>query len=546
MADPEGVEAPATRGRPTTGAPQASKSTNALGAAFAQQMTAKPPAALEEEWYVSIEGVQSGPFSLGEAQRWVGSKPFDADLHCWSEGFDDWLPVDKVSHFRGLRKRPERPTAPPPIPRGAPATSRSGRVPALAAAPPVAKIDESEPKPLFAATMAALERSEASAPHRANGSGTLTAMPNAGATAPAIPKQMPAIQAKASLPGPTRAGSGPIAKLSSGPGLAATRNALAEAFDVGPSESATNVEAPAYDDGFATSAPPAEVEPAKAAPITGDDDMEIGEVSRVVNLADLAKTAKPKPKSGRATGSVPKIPIGDLSAAAAATGRSTASNPAFGMTGPFQPIASESLVAAAPARERRRGMMILLLVAALLLAGGVVAVVMIMGNSNGDDSSTLAHSLQYDNSRPDDMPRPKNAIEAVTQGAQMAQHQQQQKQPQQHQQIHYTQPDVPETPGDPTKSKIKPEEIEDIANKNAEGTKRCYMRAQKGTLGIDVAEIKRIDVLFTLDPTGTVTTVSLSDHTNDQFGQCLIARVKAWKFRASPGGQFKFPLVFAN
>ncbi|HEY0194760.1 MAG TPA: GYF domain-containing protein, partial [Kofleriaceae bacterium] len=73
----------------------------------------KPPPALEEEWYVSIDGDQSGPFSLAEAQRWVAARPFEADLHCWSEGFDDWLPVDKVSHFRGLRKKPAPPPAPP-------------------------------------------------------------------------------------------------------------------------------------------------------------------------------------------------------------------------------------------------------------------------------------------------------------------------------------------------------------------------------------------------------------------------------------------------
>ena len=81
---------------------------------------AEAAAALEEEWYVSIDGVQSGPFSLTDAQRWVASKPFEAELHCWSEGFDDWLPVDKVSHFRNLRKKPaprqRQATAPPPIP----------------------------------------------------------------------------------------------------------------------------------------------------------------------------------------------------------------------------------------------------------------------------------------------------------------------------------------------------------------------------------------------------------------------------------------------
>ena len=93
---------------------------------------------------------------------------------------------------------------------------------------------------------------------------------------------------------------------------------------------------------------------------------------------------------------------------------------------------------------------------------------------------------------------------------------------------------------------LKPEEIEDIANKNSEGTKRCYLRAQKGALGIDIAELKRIDVLFAVDPTGVVTNVTLSDHANDQFGQCLIGRIKGWKFRASPGGQFKIPLVFGG
>src|SRR5690349_12695714 len=112
-----------SRGRPTTAAPPAQfsspASSGALTAAFSAQM-AKPPPALEEEWYVSIDGDQSGPFSLAEAQRWVGSKPFDAELHCWSEGFDDWLPVDKVSHFRGLRKKPLPPAAPPPIPRPGP------------------------------------------------------------------------------------------------------------------------------------------------------------------------------------------------------------------------------------------------------------------------------------------------------------------------------------------------------------------------------------------------------------------------------------------
>ncbi len=104
----------------------------------------------------------------------------------------------------------------------------------------------------------------------------------------------------------------------------------------------------------------------------------------------------------------------------------------------------------------------------------------------------------------------------------------------------------PENPADLARAKIKPEEIEDIAAKNSEGTKRCYMRAQKGALGIDIADLKRIDVLFNVDTTGAVTAVTLSDHASDQFGLCLIGSIKSWKFRASPGGQFKIPLVFGS
>ena len=34
-----------------------------------RQDIAQPPPALEEEWFVSIAGDQSGPFSLADAQR---------------------------------------------------------------------------------------------------------------------------------------------------------------------------------------------------------------------------------------------------------------------------------------------------------------------------------------------------------------------------------------------------------------------------------------------------------------------------------------------
>jgi len=137
---------------PTTREPAAARGAeapgSALNAAFASAMATSAPTAAQEEWYLSIDGEQAGPFSLAEAQRWIAQKPLDADLHCWSEGFDDWLAVDKVSQFRGLRKR--TPAAAPPVPRG-PGAPRSN----VASGPAAA---EDEPKPLFATTMATLER----------------------------------------------------------------------------------------------------------------------------------------------------------------------------------------------------------------------------------------------------------------------------------------------------------------------------------------------------------------------------------------------------
>jgi len=100
-------------------------------APVAAPLSAAPPAALEEEWFVSIDGNQEGPFALAEAQAWIAAHGADVELFCWNEGFDDWLPVEKVSHFRGLR-------------------APKGRASTRSEAP-------SEPQPLFAATLAAME-----------------------------------------------------------------------------------------------------------------------------------------------------------------------------------------------------------------------------------------------------------------------------------------------------------------------------------------------------------------------------------------------------
>jgi len=590
-------------GRPTTAAPpiaDARPANGALNAAFSAQL-AKPPPALEEEWYVSIDGDQSGPFSLAEAQRWVASKAFDADLHCWSEGFDDWLPVDKVSHFRGLRKRPAPPTAPPPMPRAVP------RVPAPA---PARAPVEDEPKPLFAATMASLEKSAsttlppvnatATPAMKTNGAPAIPAMrAPVAAKAPAIPSAaakpssgpipqvgkatspMPSLVGKASagVPAPTTGkGTGPVRGATvQGVGMTAGAQALAEAFDTSdPAESMTSVEAPPFNDEIATSAEPAAAagkrvfdrleqiaEPPRSkaeAPrklglealaaerqggdLVDDDNLDIGEVSRVVNLKDLAR---PPAATSKKTGAVGRItgPVNRVTASVAKLTPAEVGLPADPNAPPPSDLgAGESIIVPTQvAKAHRRGLIMLLGVAAVLLLGVVGAVVLMVTSSDDDGPMGLGHTTQYNTDRPEDIGHPKTPGD--TQGSNTSPTKQHVTtshwptiNPNQHPQT--------EEPTDPTLKHLGADEIEDMAAKNGEGTKFCYIRAQKGALGLEMLDLKKISVTLTVDKTGTVTDVQLSDHAKDTFGACLIARIKGWKFRASPGGTFRIALAFSN
>ena len=583
--------------RPTTMAPPAASvmpaTKGALGAAFANQLT-KPPPALEEEWYVSIEGEQSGPFSLAEAQRWVASKPFDADLHCWSEGFDDWLPIDKVSHFRGLRKKPVAPT-PPPMPRSAPRMQQ--------------QVVEEEPKALFAATMASLEKglvpdsaavahvatakgpgvpiamatpqiapsslktngSAAPSPLAAKttGSGSVAAMRTKATPVPAIPSMRPATPVPPIPTVPLRPATVPGVGGAMSPGA----KALAAAFDVpsdvddDPPDSLTMVEAPAFDDEILTRAEPVAMKRAfdrvdaqtfkaeseatmrapQRAPSRLDDDdepeednLDIGEVSRVVKLADLAKMGAPQRKISRApllraTGATPKLDL---------TPTPTGDPALAGL-----PLAADApvdyLVPAPPVSTHRRGLIILIGVAVVLLVGVIGAVVLILTSDSSDDLPMgLGHATQIDTSRPEDPLHPRVAGDPGP-GSGSATVPKQLRHWPIGPQIHPGSNTEPEVPVDPTRASLKAEEIEDMAAKQSNGTQRCYMRAQKGALGIEIGDLKKIAVTLTVDKEGTVTDVDLSDHSADALGKCLIARIKGWKFRQSPGGVFRIVLAFA-
>ena len=532
----------------------------------------KPPAALEEEWYVSIDGDQEGPYSLAEAQRWITAKGFDADLHCWSEGFDDWLPVDKVSHFRGLRKKPAPPTAPPPLPRV------TGGVPSIRAQGDKARqVVEEEPKPLFAATMASLEKSAAAQAAPASlGHGVAKATPPRGESRyPSPITGTPAIQAKTNGTGPIPVPSAPPAPA---PVRAETRPGVGGAFDVG--DQATQIEAPAFEsaakgNGAAKPAPVPEAKIDEApppklanAPVTEDsededDGLAIGEVSRVVKLADLMR---PPPKkvepassmaaASRRTQSSPAIPrataarLGNTASVArledpnAATPSDASGSPGGEMA--MQPAPAEP--------SSKRGMVVLIGVATVVLAGVIVAVVLLAGGGDDTIDKGLGHSDSIDTTRPDDPLRPRQPGDTVGSGSAVAANPffppkpVIKKNPNPNN-GNITNPSGSNTatgPDVPLGDSLSPDDVDLVSKKYSTGTQRCYMRSQKGTDAITIGAVKSIQATLTVGKDGAVTEVVLGSHADDSLGKCLTQALRGWRFRANPGGRVKFTLAFAQ
>jgi predicted Zn finger-like uncharacterized protein len=526
---PDGL-AGGARGKAPRGIDRAESSAE-LGAAYASSI-AKPPPALEEEWYVSIDGDQAGPFSLSEAQRWVAEKAYDAELHCWSEGFDDWLPVDKVSHFRGLRKRP---VPSPPLPRInsaaraaaaiAPTVPMSPVAPALpsrsAPQPSASPLDD--PQPLFSATRAQLERGSAS---------PAAQLPPAGKPARATPPL--------GTPVPPRTRTN---------GTSAPRGTpLGAPFDTSDdSDVDSELEATKYRD-------PRDA-PAAAAAAAADahgDDLDIGEVSRVINIADLARSAQRAPTASGGGGSSPsaRAPTGAIGritgamprVAGQVPGRATGAIPSFPV--PPQPGAeapTETGSMTPMAKSHRRGLIALLSVAGVMVLGVVGAVILLVTNSDDTTGGELGRVKDFDTSRPEDPithrpiepgpapvkpptprgPRPNPTITTPPAGSNQ----------------------TAEIPG----NSLRGDEVEEVARKHQDITQRCYLRSQRGADSIIVGDVKKIAVTLMVDKDGNVSNMSLSEHGGDNLGKCLTTSIKSWKFRqSSTGGTFKFSLAFVS
>ena len=208
------------------------------------------------------------------------------------------------------------------------------------------------------------------------------------------------------------------------------------------------------------------------------------------------------------------------------------------------PVApDESMVAQSFAQRHRRGMIALIAFAGLLVLGVIGVVFYITSKQTEEIGGGLGGTRTIDTSRPEDIvkrqlpPTPGLTTGSNTQITQRPR-------------WTGTRPNTGTTgpvEEDPKGLSLKASEIEDMAAKQGEGTKRCYMRAQKGALGFEIAEIKKIAVTLTVGKDGVVSTVELSSHGNDQFGQCLISRIKGWRFRESPnGGTFRISLAFSS
>jgi hypothetical protein len=292
------------------------------------------------------------------------------------------------------------------------------------------------------------------------------------------------------------------------------------------------------------------VQAARQASEHDEDNLDIGEVSRVVNLAELAKhLGQPAPRkhAGRAA-ILRATPGSSRSSAPDLHGAGALSTGVPGLTGPFQmldgPVPSESVVARASVEASRRGMIILLVAAGLLLAGVLAAVVLIFTSGNDDsEPGSLGRTREIDTSRPEDIVR-RIAIQATGSGGGSIGP----RSPIRHIQ-------TPGHPGsgiepeitDPTKRALESDEVEDMAAKQSDATNFCYKRAQRGALGIEIADLKRLDVTLTVDKEGTVNDVGLSSHSSDTFGMCVISRIKGWRFRQSSGTKtFRITLVFAH
>jgi predicted Zn finger-like uncharacterized protein len=531
---------------------------SALADAFAQVMQPKradtepPPSALEEEWYVSLDGNQEGPYSLAEAQAWIAGKKHDDDLFCWSEGFDDWLPVDKVGHFRNLRKSPAAAKPKPPVP---------GK--AVPRAPSTPVDDPQRPQPLFAATLASLEAEPDAAPGRGktpagkapaagpaqtgktNGKGTGPTAAGGSAAASAALTSLAPPAASPAAKGPAKGGSDPKAPA----------RPAASRFDLEGEGSRPDRELP-------------ELEPDDDEDDEEDEDLEIGEVSRVVRLPDLMAAHQAKQAAKAATGrtgmtqairtpasAIARGTGGVPSVSAAAGAPDGAAAPADGSLPALSDAALADLqpaVVAAPAHKQHAILLIAAAIAVLLIGGTIAVVVATQGDDEGAVATGDTSRFDSLGRRIDDPRRiatEKAKAEAAKAGGKAGTT---------IRKPFGTNPATggpvggAATPAGKTEIVIGPDgkplepltvdEMLAVSSRMSSGTRRCYERALKED---PFLKVSKITVSIVVEDSGVVSSVTLDAFSTQTLGKCLTAAIRRWPFRRSPKREsFVFPLVF--
>ncbi len=422
----------------------------------------RAPAHFDEEWYVSIDGEQEGPYGLEVAKEWVRRHGPEVEIFCWQEDFDDWLPVNKVSHFRGVRSRADttaQTSAAPPPGSGAPPVPNR---PMFAGGASAAE-EEPEPEALFTAAMRRFEEKQGAGAPPANGR-------------------------------------------SNGAGMFPDDDDLD--LDIGEASrivKLANILPPRHDPDF--------------------DDEEPLAAPRSASLPGVARIP-PGSRLGRGSGAERAVPLAPLSEVSAAD-----AHPAL-LT--FQP-------------EPRRWRHLLPLIAGAAVVAIAVGL-LIYFNTGGDDmEGGLARSdvgggelgRQADPRviRIPGLPAP-NQTEQAPGSSKTRRPTRSTSHGSQGSNGSSTSnaddgPKVPHLPGQEDVTALKPSDVIIMSRKQSLGTRRCYEQALRKD---PFLEAKNIKVRLVVAASGVVTQVKLGSKGDTFLGQCLTARIRAWPFRKSTGG----------
>ncbi len=455
-----------------------------------------PPVSLEAEWYLSKDGEQEGPFDLQAARAWVQEKAVD-ELYCWSEGYDDWLPTDKVSHFRSLRRAPSQ-DAPSVSPTPSPV------------APPIPE-EVDTPLPLFAATMAAVQERIPDAVS----ADEIAPIPRAPTPVPAPPT--PAPPTPAPMEGPFDAILGASNEVSNG------------------------IANPEFLD---------------ATLVDEDDlDFDIGEASRVVDLpallaAQLQASNVPK-TAGIGSGQEPALRTGGTGPVDALGSAALGSAPAPSL----QPAVAR------PSRTRRKGLLIPLAAAGILILGVTIVMVIMMSSDDDGSSvarGTVGGSgnLGYRYSGDQDQPKAKTPKAEPQVVAEPKNNTDRKTGPRVRKNsggggdavlppIRKRDPNEVDLSGGTSRGPTGPLDGDDLMRvyrKNQIAIKMCYERSLKKNPLLKLPKTW-VDIKVGLD--GRVTAVSIPSLAGTPLGTCMRSRIARWRFRKTTElFSSRFPVVF--